>query len=399
MRKKALLKRITVIGLAAAMAVSPMCLTENQAVAYAESIVTDEEIEIVPDVVEDMEELSNTLISSPENGETEPSQNTEELLIISDDEPEAGGAETIQNTEELFVMSDDETEAGETKTVGDTEGADNAEEADLIVEAAESAEGVFYVGTNKITTALLNLTEEDWNNKAEIQYDESISGITVPENFTMTAAVSLDETSFASLTVEENYLKIQGVVKLGDNWDWNDSQDIKQLKSSSFTKSGDTYQTDISISFTDITPGSLRGVYFEIVGQGFGGTVTISDVKLTEDKSAAPLPPQANYVVDDFEDAETGTDAGWKEETGYLYDGGVAVSVVSLNGSNQLKAELDYSKNSAEGWSEAKIKKNIAEGVDVSAFNQLTFDLTYPSAFENFKVKGFANNSGSGTEM
>ncbi len=399
MRKKALLKRITAIGLAAAMTVSPMCLTENQIVAYAESIVTDAEIEIVPDVAEDMEEFSDTLISSPENEEAELSQNTEELLDISDDGPEAGGAETIQNTEELLIISDDEPEVGETEIAGDTEEADNTEEAGLTVEAVESEEGVFYVGTNKITTNPLNLTTEDWNNKAEIKYDESISGITVPENFTMTAIVSLDETSFASLSGEENYLKIQGVVKLGDNWDWNDSQDIKQLKSSSFTKPGDTYQTDISISFTDITPGSLRGVYFEIVGQEFGGTVTVSDVKLTEDKSAAPLPPQASYIVDDFEDAETGTDAGWKEETGYLYDGGVTVSVVSFNGSNQLKAELDYSKNSAEGWSEAKIKKSIAEGIDVSAFNQLTFDLTYPSDFESFKVKGFANNSDNGTEI
>ena len=82
----------------------------------------------------------------------------------------------------------------------------------------------------------MNLPTEDWDNKSEIKYDESISGITAPENFTMTAAVSMDAASYASLSAEDNYVKIQGVVKLGDDWSWNDSSDIKQLKKGSFTQ-------------------------------------------------------------------------------------------------------------------------------------------------------------------
>lgn len=267
-------------------------------------------------------------------------------------------------------------------------------------EELAAAGTVFYPGTKTVTSDSITLgAEENWgDDKPIITYDNKISNISVPENFTMTATISLDQASYNSLG-ESDYLKIQGVVKLGEKWDWKDSKDIKQLKKSNFTLSGSTYQTDISIAFTDITPADLKEIDFVIVGINFNGKVTFSNVKLLKAEDTAPLPSQGPYTVDDFENAAQGTNGGWTKEEGYKYDGDIITTVTALNGSNQLEVKLDYSKNSTEGWSEAKIKKNIAAGIDVSAYNLLTFDITYPSSFSGFKVKGFANNSGSGTEI
>ncbi|MCM1256412.1 MAG: Ig-like domain-containing protein [Roseburia sp.] len=402
MRKKILLKRMAAMGMAAALAISSFCLPESQVTVYAGSVAADSEtvLEETPETETSSEQKSDETTEATETTATkeEVGENTaEQTEILS--MPDAATAPEEENAPETAsdpnVTGDmeqaNENEIEQAKDTDDTALTEETEE----LAASETA---FYTGTTAKSSTSLNLTTEDWDNKAEIKYDESISDITVPENFTMTATISLDQTSYDSLS-GSGYLKIQGVVKLGDGWDWNDSQDIKELKSSDFTKSDDNYQTDISIAFTDITPASLRGIYFEIVGQGFNGTVSVSNVKLLKGEDAAPLPQQGPCTIDDFENATVGTSAGWTKEDGYKYSGDVTTSVATLNGSKQLEVGLDYSKDSAEGWSEAKIKKNIAEGIDVSAYNLLTFDITYPSQFDGFKAKGFANNSTSGTEI
>ena len=412
------MKRMAAMGLAAAVTISSVCLPDNQVTVHAANAVSSD-VSVTP------EDILNTETQEEQNQDTETQQDTEDSENKGTTDTEtAQDTEMPQDTEtQENTSAKDESQtpqAGQTPETGQepetevipestevtpstesTEETTEAEDTELTegTEELAAAGTAFYTGTKTVASDALNLTTEDWDNKAEIKYDESISGITAPENFTMTATVSLDDASYASLSAEDNYVKIQGVVKLGDDWSWNDSSDIKQLKKGSFTQSGSTYQTDISISFTDITPADLKGIYFEIVGQGFNGTVSVSNVKLLKGEDSAPLPSQGPYTVDDFEDAAVGSNAGWTKEDGYKYDGDITTSVAALNGSNQLKVGLDYSKNSAEGWSEAKIKKNIAGGIDVSAYNLLTFDLTYPASFDSFKVKGFANNSDSGTEI
>lgn len=125
------------------------------------------------------------------------------------------------------------------------------------VQAAESG-NIFYSNEAKIETGALKLPEEDWgDNKPIIAYDESVKDVNITKNFTMTADVFLDEAGYKSLAEAGDYLKLQGVVKLGDGWDWNDSQDIPYLEQKNFEKEGEGYKTSITIEFKDKTPDAL----------------------------------------------------------------------------------------------------------------------------------------------
>ncbi len=99
-------------------------------------------------------------------------------------------------------------------------------------------------------------------------------------------------------------------------------------------------------------------------------------------------------MADDFEGTESGTN-GWAKEDGYQYNNDVKTEIVEAFGSQMLKAGLDYTGCEGIDWSEAKIKKNFTEGIDVSAYNLLTFDIIYPEEFDGkFKIKVFAQGSG-----
>ncbi len=276
----------------------------------------------------------------------------------------------------------------------------------VAVQAAENentaeSENIFYSGKAEIQTDKLELPEEDWgDNKPVIAYDEKIQNINITKNFTMTADVYLDEDGYNSLAEAGNYLKLQGVVKLGDKWDWTDSQDIPYLEQKNFTKTEDgLYKTQITIEFKDKTEDVLKGVYFVVVAQGFAGKVTFANVALEGKPDQQITEEKEPLVIDDFEDAEAGTDAGWKEEGGWQYEGGVTTAAESAYGSSMLKLGLDYTGCEGFTWSEAKIKKIFENPVDVSAYNLLTFDIIYPEAFNGFKTKIFAQNSTSGTEI
>ena len=65
-----------------------------------------------------------------------------------------------------------------------------------------------------------------------------------------------------------------------------------------------------------------------------------------------------------------------------------------------LKADLDYTGCEGFTWSEAKIKKSFAEGLDVSAYNVLSYEMIYPEAFDgSFKAKIFAKNGADDVEI
>ncbi len=105
---------------------------------------------------------------------------------------------------------------------------------EIVVQAAENV-NMLYSNVAKAETGELKLPEEDWgDNKPIIAYDESIKDIKITKNFTMTADVYLDEAGYKSLTEAGDYIKLQGVVKLGEAWDWNDSQDIPYLEQKNF---------------------------------------------------------------------------------------------------------------------------------------------------------------------
>ena len=155
------------------------------------------------------------------------------------------------------------------------------------VYAAEAS--VFYTGTNTVTKDKLDLATEDWDNPPMITYDESIADCVTTKDFTMKADITLDDEAYASLGTGESYLKVQGIVKLGSEWTWTDSQDIPYLQQSSFSE--DTHKTTITIKFEDKDADDLKGVYFRLIGQGFSGTCTFSNVTLSGVAEAQPELP------------------------------------------------------------------------------------------------------------
>ena len=265
------------------------------------------------------------------------------------------------------------------------------------VQAAES-ENIFYSNDKEYTTEKLTIPEEDWgDNKPIIAYDESIQDINITKNFTMTADIYLDEDGYNSLAEEGDFLKIQGVVKLGDEWVWNDSQDIPYLEQKNFEITGQVYKTSITIEFTDKDADVLKGVYFVIVAQGFEGIVTFANVKLTEKQEQQVTETKEPLVVDNFDESEAGTNAGWEKEDGWQYDNDVTVEVTEISGNNMLKLGLDYTGFEGYNWSEAKVKKNFENGLDVSAYNLLEFEIIYPEEFDGkFKTKVFSQGDGTG---
>ncbi len=268
-----------------------------------------------------------------------------------------------------------------------------------VVQAAENKTSLYFNET-KVQTDELKLPEEDWgDNKPIIAYDESISGIKTSENFTMTADVFLDEAGYTSLAEAGDYLKLQGVVKLGDAWDWNDSQDIPYLEQKNFEKTEDGYKTAITIQFNDKKADTLKGVYFVVVAKGFQGKVTFANVTLVSKQAQQITEAKEPIIINDYENDTAGTNAGWEKEAGWQYEKDVTAAVEKAYDSNMLKLDLDYTGCESYTWSEAKIKKSFADGLDVSAYNLLTFDIVYPEAFEGFKTKVFAQEGTSGTEI
>lgn len=399
MRKKVLLKRMAAMGMAAAMAISSFCLPESQVTVYAGSVTADTETvpEETPETETPSEQKSDETTEATENTDKkeETGENTDTNTTGQTETPsapEAAAAPEAENEPEAVINPDAAEDSEQTE---DTEQAEDTEEPELAEETEELAAAgtAFYEKSDSVTTDTINLPEEDpkWAKDKIIQaYDNSISNITAPKNFTMTATVSLDNNAYTSLSTEGNYLKIQGVVKIASFDNWTDSQTIPYLTQDKFT--GNNHETTITIPFTDVeaAPADLKEIDFVMVGKGFNGKVTFSNVKLLKEEDTAPLPQQGPYTIDDFEDA-TGN-AGWEPESGWQYDNSVATAVESFNNSKQLKVTLDYTGCENISWSEAKIKKIFSTPVDVSAYNQLTFDITYPVAFDGFKVKGFSQN-------
>lgn len=244
-----------------------------------------------------------------------------------------------------------------------------------------------------------NLEEEDWDGKIIFPYDEGIKGFVgnVNEEYELTAKVTIDEASYQTLSTDKAHLNIQGVTKLGEKWDWKNSTDCQWLQKDSFQKDGDNYSADLKVKFSGITPAALMDVEFVIVGTGFKGNVTFSNVVLTNlssDKQV--LVEQDPTILSDLNDEAQANQ--WAGETGYQYfHGGTenAASEVSYdanNGDGRLKVSLNYTANSGESWSEAKVKFTPEKAVDISNYNQVSVDLIYPENSNISKIKFFSNS-------
>lgn len=403
MRKKSLLKRMAAMGMAAAMTISSLCLPETGTTVYAGEVV-----ESVKTEKADITELSG-ITGTPEASEGSETEGVDEVSEISE------ASETAETTEVREVSETtetaEETEVGETETLqmAETEEMEEIDEkeTDELEEAterkAEANETVIYEST-KVSDAqeidFSALSEEDWEKKSEMTYDYANSlNVSVAENCVLRGTIIVDKDLYDSLAAAGSYLKLQSIIKTGADWSWTPSNDIKTLEQADFQSSGENYEHSFEVAYKDIEPDTLMEIVFDVVGIGAKGTYSISNVSIANvETGTAPLPEKEPSVVEDFEDSALGDAAGWEQEDGWQYDNSVTAAVAEKNGSKQLKVGLDYTGCEAVSWSEAKVKKSF-DGLDVSAYNLLTFELTYPEAFAGFKTKVFAQNSESGTEI
>lgn len=247
-----------------------------------------------------------------------------------------------------------------------------------------------------------NLEKEDWdgNGKIIFPYDEGIKGSVgnVNEEYELTAKVTIDEASYQTLSTDKAHLNIQGVTKLGEQWDWKNSTDCQWLQKDSFQKDGDNYSADLKVKFSGITPAALMDVEFVIVGTGFKGNVTFSNVVLTNLSSdKQELVEQDPTILSDLNDEAQANQ--WEGETGYQYShGGNEAAKPNIaydaNGEDgRLKVSLDYTANSKETWSEAKVKFTPKTAADISNYNQLSVDLIYPENSNISKMKFFSDGT------
>lgn len=240
----------------------------------------------------------------------------------------------------------------------------------------------------------------DEGNKVLVNYD-TLTGVTVGTDMVARGKITIDKELYDSLDKEGSYLKLQSVVKLGDKWDWTQGGYFPILQKNSFTEEDGKYVANFEDRFSDMNGGEIHDVILVIVGVGAKGSVTVSDMTLSElVKEEETLPEKEPTTVADFESDIVGTKAGWDNEDGWQYPNDVAISVDKINGSNALKLGLDYTGCGGYTWSEAKVKKTFDEGIDVSAYNILSYDLIYPEELDGaFKTKVFAKNAKTNTEI
>lgn len=269
-----------------------------------------------------------------------------------------------------------------------------------------TTENVVYTGDKTLTEKIdfTGYTDDncwDEDKKLMLTYDTDMTGVTVGSNLVARGKVTIDKALYDSLDKEGSYLKLQAVVKTGDDWTWTQGGSFPYLDKAAFSEKDGKYVADFEDKFSDITGGDIHEAIFQLVGVDAKGTVEISDLVLSDVVTASEeLPEKDPTTVADFETDLVGTKAGWENEDGWQYPNNVAISVDKVNGSNALKLGLDYTGCGGYTWSEAKVKKSFKEGLDVSAYNILSYDLIYPEELDGaFKTKVFAKNDETGTEI
>lgn len=271
-----------------------------------------------------------------------------------------------------------------------------------VVYAAET-NGALYESNAEKTVKDIDfslLTAEDWGKKAEVTYAyTNDTERNVKPNFDLKTRVKISADAYQTLETEGNYIKLQGVVKLTEDNTYTKGDSWPYLDKNAFSVDEDgNYYADAMVEFKDKAAAQLMEIDFEIVGVGFKGDVTFCDVSVINITSAKPeLTEQEPTVLSDLNDEAQA--AQWKGEEGWAYFHGETanaapeVSYDANNGDGRLKVGLNYSANSAETWSEAKVKFTPEQPVDISNYNQLSVDLIYPEKSNIKNVKFFSDGS------
>lgn len=193
---------------------------------------------------------------------------------------------------------------------------------------------------------------------------------------------------------EYNAIQLASAIQSGNGWKYAKSGDYPFLKGEDF-KDG---EATVTFKYT-AEAGALQSIIFQYnTPSDFTGTITISDIEVYDVvESGSGLTKQEPTVLSDLND-ESQVNL-WAGETGYQYfHGGTKNAAPELsydaNGRDgRLKVSLNYTSNSKESWSEAKVKFTPETPADISNYNQVSVDLIYPESSNISKIKFF---SGSG---
>ena len=259
-----------------------------------------------------------------------------------------------------------------------------------------------------------------WDNNKGKENNVSLTTLDVPKEGTtlqMDVLLPKDATFTGSM-------KTVGVLRLGTNWDWVQSNVIPELKAEDFkdevTIDGTEYKkASVSIEFGANVGANVAGEWNESVAFktavteavsavtvqfagyqcDYSGTIAIANAKLVEPENVEVKPTNPTTVASFQENI-----AGWASEAGWDYSNGKEDPVkndttptetadVSWDEASQsLKMSLDYSKDTGTGWSEAKVTGNF-NPVDISNYNIVTFKLRYPSSMDSIRTKLFMKST------
>ena len=270
-----------------------------------------------------------------------------------------------------------------------------------VVYAAEASGALFESNSEvKKSVDFSKNVKEDWDNKEEVVYAyTNDTERKTTTNFNVNTKVRISKEGYETLEKEGNYIKLQGIVKLTDGWTYTKGDSWPYLNKDEFKEGTDgNYYADATVEFKDKDAAQLMEVDFEIVGVGFAGIINFSDVSVINITSEKPeLVKQDPTVLSDLNDASQAEQ--WTGEDGYQYfHGGNEATKPDLaydaNGEDgRLKVSLDYTANSKETWSEAKVKFTPKTAADISNYNQLSVDLIYPENSNISKMKFFSDGT------
>ena len=233
----------------------------------------------------------------------------------------------------------------------------------------------------------------DWDDKGEHQMD--ISSETALKSG---AAVSFDMLVPADAEYS-GVIKVQGIARLGDDWNWTQNAVIPEFSSDSFTGTievdGVEYKkAKVSFTFGDeITTDYLANFTVKLAGWqcDYAGPIYYTNLELVDGAGAIE-----STVLHTW-DFATGID-GWYYDGTWDNDGDN--SIEWNEGYEALQMNVDYSLNADSTWSEIKASF-WGDDFLVSGVNKLTFDFIYDSAAlttGSFKAKAFSN-SGVNTDV
>ncbi len=255
----------------------------------------------------------------------------------------------------------------------------------------------------KLDIDFSSLESEQWDDVGKKSLDYAYTNedpFQVAKSFDMTAKIKIDQLAYDSLGPEGAYLKVKGVVSFKD-WAYKDA-DVNNcfyLDKNNFSISDDGYYyADVDYGFNDTDGGEIWKIGFEVVGAKFKGTLNFTDVSVQNAKETdKELEEKDPSVLANFDD-ESSLES-WTTEQGYQYFHGgdsnatpvLSYDVNEAKEDGRLRVSLNYSANSNESWSEAKVKYVNEAGVDVSNYNQVSVDLIYSGENPIGKMKFYTD--------